>query len=146
MRKVIRSIPVGNRIDDGPAGYDIMYVCPSLGPVMDPRHEYIVIDQVRAVVHLGKKIRKIIVVAYIRSNTGSLCHPVYPDPLVVIMQAVMADNDINGTVEFDGTHLGPRVHPFCPDIINMVAGHRTECTSHAAAHAGLPAVECRSSA
>ena len=101
------------------------------------RKEEIVVHQEGAVIDLDEQILLVIFVQQIPGDPRALRHPVQPDAADGPVNVVVADYDIDRSVEFDSRHLGAGEQALHMDVMDGVAGDGAERTPHTAHDAGL---------
>jgi hypothetical protein len=71
--------------------------------------EDIVVHEAGAVGHFRPQVGVVVVLEDVSGDTGADGLPVEPEAVVAIDQVVVADDDINGGVQFDAAQLFPKI-------------------------------------
>src|SRR5260370_22652382 len=91
-------------------------------------------------VHLGKKIHVVVVIAKITADPGALRHPVQPDALIAIMYFISLDQHIDGCMDLDASHFSAPIGPVSINVIHIVVKDLAICGPEAATYPGSSAI------
>ncbi|MBA7659353.1 hypothetical protein ES703_67330 [subsurface metagenome] len=91
-------------------------------------------------IYLNIEVFSIIAVAQVGADTSALCHPIHPDAPDCVVDIVVADQSVNGSMQLDAGLFRATEWLVYVNVVDVVSSHLTESTTHAAANSGRPTI------